>query len=455
MITFLRQVFEKNLDQDALVWQDRIYKYRELLNSLESLSLRMKEAKVGPNQVVALEADFSPNALVLMLALIEKRCVIVPLSSTVSAQKEEFCRIAEVERVISINENDEVEILSINQNVQTTQHPLIQTLKDRNHPGLILFSSGSTGKSKAALHDFVPLLEKFKRPRKTLRTLTFLLFDHIGGINTIFYTLANGGCAVTIKDRSPEAICQAIQTYQVELLPTSPTFINLLLLSEAWKRFELSSLKLVTYGTEVMPAPTLQRFHQLFPDIKLQQTYGLSEIGILSSKSRSADSLWLKIGGSGIEYRIVDKILQIKTPSAMLGYLNAPSPFTDDGWFDTGDEVEVDGDYIRILGRSSEIINVGGEKVWPAEVEDALLTMPGVEDVAVTGRANPITGQMVQARVKLNTNERLSDFRKRMRQYCKDRLPQYKIPQQVIIEEEGFHGSRFKKIRRQNSDTTK
>ncbi|MBF0412739.1 MAG: long-chain fatty acid--CoA ligase [Desulfamplus sp.] len=441
-------MFEKNSDKDALVWQRQIYKYGSLLESLEYWSSHLTDSNIATNQIIALDADFSPNALALMLALIDRRCIIVPLSNTVASKKEEFYRIAQVEQIISFDDKDNVKIISIVQNNQSLSNPLIHKLKVLNDPGLILFSSGSTGKSKAALHDFVPLLDKFKTPRKTLKTLTFLLFDHIGGINTIFYTLANGGCAVTLKDRSPEAVCTAIQDYKVELLPTSPTFINLMLLSEAWKRFDLSSLKLVTYGTEVMPAATLERFHRLFPNIKLQQTYGLSEIGILSSKSRNPDSLWLKIGGTGIEYRIVDRILQIKTPSAMLGYLNAPSPFTDDGWFDTGDEVETDGEYIRILGRTSEIINVGGEKVWPAEVENVLLTMQGVEDAAVTGRANPITGQMVQARVKLNTNESLSDFRKRMRQFCKDKLPPYKIPQQVILEDEGFHGNRFKKIRR-------
>ena len=71
-------------------------------------------------------------------------------------------------------------------------------------------------------------------------------------------------------------------------------------------------------------------------------------LGVLRSKSKSNDSLWVKVGGDGYETRIVDGILQIKAESAMLGYLNAPSPFTDDGWFITGDEVlEKDG-YIRI-----------------------------------------------------------------------------------------------------------
>jgi long-chain acyl-CoA synthetase len=70
-----------------------------------------------------------------------------------------------------------------------------------------------------------------------------------------------------------------------------------------------------------------------------------------------------------------DGLLEIKAKSAMRGYLNAESPFTPDGWFKTGDAVEVDGEYIKILGRKSELINVGGEKVYPAEVESVIQLM--------------------------------------------------------------------------------
>ena len=209
------------------------------------------------------------------------------------------------------------------------------------------------------------------------------------------------------------------------------------------------SLQLVTYGTEAMPEGTLKRFHALFPNIQLLQTYGLSEIGILRSQSKSSDSLWLKIGGEGFETRIVNGILEIKAKSAMLGYLNAPSPFTEDGWFNTGDAVEVDGEYVRILGRTSEMINVGGEKVYPAEVESVIQQMDGVEDITISGEPNPVTGHIVKARVKLRTDEALGDFRKRMRSFCKDKLPPFKIPQKVVLVNQESYGERFKKMRRE------
>ncbi len=443
-IDFLLDVFTENKDDDAIIWCDEAHSYGWLADAVNNWCQRLSDEDVAPGTTVSLEADFSPNAVALLLALIERSCVVVPLTSSVEAMKPEFREIAEIETVIEVDSDD-------NATFSTTgveaNHEFLVALKRRSRPGLILFSSGSTGKSKASVHDFVPLLEKFKTRRHSKRSITFLLFDHIGGVNTLLYNLSNAGCVIALQDRSPDAVCAAIERHRGQLLPTSPTFINLVLLSEAYKRHDLSSLELVTYGTEVMPESTLQRFHQLFPEIRLLQTYGLSEVGILRSKSKSSDSLWVKIGGEGFETRVVDGMLEIKAKSAMLGYLNADDPFTKDGWFKTGDAVEVDGEYFRILGRKSELINVGGEKVYPAEVESVLQLMEGVEDIAVSAAPNPITGQMVTAKVKLSTDETLSDFRKRMREFCRGRLDRYKIPQKITLVDETMYGERYKKMR--------
>ena len=443
-IDFLVERFEGARDSDAIVWRDRAWSYGWLADEVARWTRRLDEASVPPGSVVSLEADFSPTAVALLLALIERKAIVVPLTSSVESQKPEFREVAQVEVIATVDRNDDA---SFEPTGRDADHDLIRSLKDQGHPGLVLFSSGSTGKSKGSLHDFAPLLEKFHVPRHSKRAITFLLFDHIGGVNTLLYTLSNTGCVITTEDRSPDAVCRAIETHRAELLPTSPTFLNLLLLSEAHRRHDLSSLELVTYGTEVMPESTLQRFHALFPDIRLLQTYGLSEVGILRSKSKSSDSLWVKVGGEGFETRVVDGLLEIKAASAMLGYLNHESPFTDDGWFKTGDAVEVDGDYIRILGRRSEIINVGGEKVYPAEVESELQLLDGVEDVAVIGERHPITGQIVTAQVKLSTDESPPDFRRRMNAFLRERLPRYKIPRKVTLTDESMHGARFKKMR--------
>jgi len=444
MIQFLLDVFDLYPDSDALIWQDKSYTYKWISDRIGYWREELKKQSISAGEVVVLEADFSPNSISLFLALVEARCILVPMTFSVRNKREEFIEVAQVERGIMIDDDDNVSFEKYN---IAANHELYLSLRERQHPGLVLFSSGSTGKSKAALHDMVGILEKFKTRKKQLRAITFLLYDHIGGVNTMLYVLSNAGCIVTVSDRRPETVLMLVEKHKVELLPTSPTFINLILISESYKKYNLSSLKVVTYGTEPMPESTLKKFHDLFPSITLQQTYGLSEIGILRSKSKNSDSLWVKVGGEGFQIRIVDGLLEIKAASAMLGYLNAPSPFTKDGWFMTNDEVEVDGEYIRILGRKSEIINVGGEKVYPAEVESVIQELDNVAEVTVFSEKNAITGNMVCAKVRLVDKEDPKEFALRLKKYCKDKLQPFKIPVRITIDSEPQFSDRFKKKR--------
>ncbi len=136
-------------------------------------------------------------------------------------------------------------------------HPLPVELQESGSPGLVLFSSGSTGEPKAAVHNLDFLLNKFKVPRHSQRMITFLLFDHIGGFNTMMYTLSNNGCVITVNSRDAATICRAVEQHRAEVLPTSPTFLNLLLVSGEHEKHDLSSLKIINYATEVMPPATL------------------------------------------------------------------------------------------------------------------------------------------------------------------------------------------------------
>ncbi len=448
MLEFILDVWKSNPDRDAIVWQGRVYDYGALLRLFNDWKERLQELGATPGSVVALDADFSPNAVTLFLALVDQRCILVPLTAASSHNRTNFIQIAGAEIVVSIDAHDEVTAETPH---AAPDQALYGILRERRHPGLVLFSSGSTGKSKAAVHDMVALLEKFKVHRKTLRAITFLLYDHIGGVNTMLYTVSNGGCIVAVERRDPDSVLAAVERYRAELLPTSPTFLNLLLLSEAYKRYDLSSLRIISYGTEPMPEHTLKRLHELLPDVALQQTYGLSELGILQSKSREPDSLWVKVGGEGFETRVVDGVLQIKARSSMLGYLNAPSPFTEDGWFDTNDLVEVDGDYVRILGRQTDIINVGGEKVYPVEVESVIQELEAVAEVTVYGEKHAITGNIVCA--DITAASRLDSSQERelialVKRHCRERLQRYKVPLRVNLVQEHQHTERFKKSRR-------
>jgi len=441
-LDFLFKIFEENKEKNAFIWRGEEYTYEWLKSQIVKAQSFLKRHDIKFGDVTAICSDFNPFSVAYLIALIENGNIVVPISFVVKTLKE-FYDIAEVESVIEIKEEKPT---VMKRNIKSSHSTLIY-LKEKKHPGLILFSSGSTGKSKAAVHDFVPLLEKFKVKRKLLKTITFLLFDHIGGVNTLFYILSNAGMVISVEDRSPENVCYMIEKYHVELLPTSPTFINMILISKAYAKYDISSLKMVTYGTEAMQEQTLKTFHNLFPNIRLKQTYGLSELGILRSKSRSSDSLWVKVGGEDYQTKVVDDVLYIKAKTAMLGYLNAPSPFDEEGWFNTQDKVEVDGEWIKILGRTTDIINVGGQKVYPAEVESVLLEMDNIIDVTVHSKKNPIMGNVVAAKINLHNEESSLELKKRIRKYCKDKLESYKIPAFIEISKDKQITDRFKKVR--------
>lgn len=444
IVDFLIEILKKEKEKDAIIWKNNIFNYEWLLKKISYFNENLTKQNIKTGSVVIIESDFSPNTIAVLISLIEMSCIIVPISNADKTKKQEKTDLIQAEFFLSFDENDDLKIIQL---PHTPSHALYKKLKSLNHPGLILFSSGSTGIIKAAVHDFVKLLEKFKVTRTCFRTIAFLLYDHIGGINTLFYTLSNAGCLITLENRIPDFVLKTVEMHKAELLPTSPTFINLILLSEAYKRYDLSSLKIITYGTEPMPEITLKTLNKLFPEIKLLQTYGLSELGILRSKSKNSDSLWVKIGGEGNETRIVDGILQIKSNSTMLGYLNAENPFTEDGWFDTGDMVEVDGEYIKIIGRKSEIINVGGQKVFPTEVENIIQKIDGVAEVTVYGEKNAITNNIVCAKIKLKNNEHSDSVIRMIKKFCQERLENYKIPVKIHITNQNQYSDRFKKIR--------
>ncbi len=434
-------------DSTAIVHGDRPVSYRALLGRLQAWEAELALRGIGPGSVVLLEGTSSASAVALLLALIRRGAIIVPLTNQAPVARDAIAAIAETAWHVSFRDTtDGGEEAAITGSPRSVTAKILLRLIDLKHPGLVLFSSGSTGLPKGVVHDCMALLGKFARPGKPKTTLSFLLFDHIGGVDTLFNTLSSGGTLVTTATRDPDTVCAAIAAHRVHTLPTSPTFLNMLLLGGAHQRHDLSSLRLIAYGTEPMPYSVLSRLAEALPHVTLLQTYGLSELGVLRTRSREGTP-WVQFTGEGYETQIRDGVLWVRTPTSMLGYLNAPDRFDDDGWFCTEDAVELDGEYMRILGRTSDLINVGGRKVYPAEVEEVLLALANVRDVTVYGRANSITGQIVAIRINLIAPEALNDFKRRMREFCKDLLPSYKIPVHVEFTDENQFGSRLKKMR--------
>nr|WP_255534404.1 long-chain fatty acid--CoA ligase [Polynucleobacter hallstattensis] len=433
-----------NPDKEAIICLDKSITYGDLNNLRLKTTNRLIEAGVSTGMPAILRADYSPLSIATLMALIEIGCIIIPLTQSSYEALEQSINDVFPQILISISDEN----LLIAKLPQHNVPSLYLELHNRKSPGLVLFTSGSSGKPKAVVHDFSKLLEKFIEKRPSFITLNFLLFDHWGGLNTLLYGLSNMCLIVIPTNRSPEYICNLISSHKVELLPATPSFLNMILLSKAYVGKDFKSLRLITYGAETMPESTLKNLRKNFPDIELRQTYGMIEVGVLRAKSKSPDSLWIKLGGDGYKLRVVDNKLQIKATSAMLGYLNAETPFTEDGYMITGDLVEVDGEWIKILGRDSDLINVGGQKVYPAEVEEVLLECPELIDAVVFGEKNTLLGMVVCANIILDSGMDEAAARIAIRKYCVDRMQPYMVPVKFNFVNTIEQSSRLKRVRR-------
>ena len=233
-MSFLLERFRDNADKIAIIDDGKSYTYGELLEGI--LDLSSTTLKGIGNKVVAIIGGYSFYNIALFLALYENKNIIVPLvECNETALKESMADIKINAEILEFPNSKfpNLEFLETNDK----KHAIIENLFRQKHAGLVLFSSGSTGKPKAMVHDLDTLISSFeaKKPRK-LNMLLFLLFDHIGGINTLLNILATLSTAIIPRERNSDEICALIEKYKISVLPSNPTFLNQMFMSNAHKK---------------------------------------------------------------------------------------------------------------------------------------------------------------------------------------------------------------------------
>lgn len=437
-------------DRIAVASGGREHSYQALADEVDRREQGYRQAGIGAGQLVTLIGEFSFEALASLLALLACRATVIPLTRQAHAKLAPHVDALAPDHLI--DSYDGSTTLGPGPAGGDASSPAWRRILPRDAGGLIVFTSGSTGLPKAIVHDIDALCYRYVEPRAPISSICFLLFDHMGGINTVLSLLFRGGTAVNVASRQVDVVCEAIQRYRVQLLPATPSFLSQLLLSRATSRYDLSSLQVISYGTEVMSEAVLRKLNQVLPACAFKQTYGLSETGVLQIKSRANDSLWFRFIDAGVDTQVVDDVLWIKTRSNLLGrVLFAEAglvlePQSDD-WFCTNDLVARDGDWLMVLGRQTDIVNVGGLKVYPSEVESCIHELAFVDDVFVKGKKSPLLGQIVVAYVQLDSSIERPEAKKRIKQHCLQRLERFKVPSQLIFKWENFVNDRFKKVR--------
>jgi long-chain acyl-CoA synthetase len=430
--TLLAAAAHRRGEQPALLWDGGGLTWRQLEQRAGGVARRLAQAGAQPGDVVGLRLPNTWGFVAALWAGLALGVTVTPLNPL----------LADDERERILGHLRPKAVIDTAPEVETGELP---ALAGPAAPGIILYTSGSTGQPKGAVLSHAALMaanESWAGPVMGLterdRVLAALPLAHSFGLNGALLAPLLAGAAVVLQERfSPEETLRAIGRHRVTVFPGVATMFARILEAPALADADLSSLRLAVSGAAPCPW-TLASEWRRRTGVRIVRGYGMTElfrpISYLAAEATDhPDSVGRAV--PGVELRVVEDELWIRTPAAMDGYLRAPeetAAVLADGWFRTGDLATISPDgYVSIVGRKRELILRGGYSVVPGEVEAALLGHPAVAEAAVVGVAHAELGEEVSAFVTLREGARAEA--EELIAFCRARLAGYKYPRRVSI----------------------
>ncbi|HEY7206349.1 MAG TPA: AMP-binding protein [Methylomirabilota bacterium] len=431
----LASVARRRPEQPALRWDGGALTWRELERRAGGIAQRLARSGVRARDVVAL---MLPNTWGFVAALwggLALGATVAPLNPLLAGE--------ERERILG-----HLQPRAIVGAPPETETAELTPVPAPAAPAIILYTSGSTGQPKGAVLSHAALTaanESWAGPVMGLtpsdRVLAALPLAHSFGLNGALLAPLLAGAEVVLQERfSPEETPRAIARHRATVFPGVATMFARILESPALVEADLASLRLAVSGAAPCPWALASEWRRR-TGVRIVRGYGMTElfrpISYLAAEATDhPDSIGRAV--PGVELRVVEDELWIRTPAAMDGYLRAPeetAAVLADGWFKTGDLATIAPDgYVSIVGRKRELILRGGYSVVPGEVEAALLAHPAVAEAAVIGVAHAELGEEVSAFVTLRAGTRAEA--EELIAFCRARLAAYKYPRRVSIVDE-------------------
>jgi acyl-coenzyme A synthetase/AMP-(fatty) acid ligase len=319
--------------------------------------------------------------------------------------------------------------------------PASASVKTARETEWVLTTSGTTGAPKLVAHTLpglVGAIGQVTRPARPLVWATFYDIRRYGGLQ-IFLRAVVGGASMTFSDADEplDAHLRRLARCGVTHISGTPSHWRRVLMSPERARI---APKYVRLSGEIADQALLDALKTAFAPASVSHAYASTEAGVVFNVADGLEGFpasFVSASGAGeVEMKIVEGSLRIRSNRTARGYLGAVDRLHDvDGFVDTGDMVERRGDRYHFVGRRGGIINVGGQKVHPEEVESVINAHPSVRMSRVSARKNPITGALVQAEIVLNTGEHGVDaeMAEEISTFCRARLAPHKVPSRIKV----------------------
>jgi len=387
----------------------------------------------------------SPAAILTALALAESAAAEVFLAH----------RSLAAGQVLEIAERYGIDALWLDGDTQLLRRPFGEGASEAG--GIHLMTSGTTGLPKVARHTLATLASALRRTDNSAEARWLLTYPatSFAGMQVLLAAALGGGTLYAPPDTSPAGLVSELRTRQITHASGTPSLWRKLLLAIS-PQDPIGSLKHITLGGEAVDQATLDRLQQTFPQARLRHVYASTEAGVIftvADHRAGFPSSYLRDGVGQTELRIREGILEVRTPGLMNKYVSGhASPLTEDGWLSTGDAVLELGDRIVFQGRADGRCNVGGFKVFPDQVEAAVLAVEGVADARVYAEKGPLAGDVLVAEVVVHPDQNPAEVRPRLLGHLRRTLPGFAVPRILRFIEAVTLSASQKKVR--THDTT-
>lgn len=327
----------------------------------------------------------------------------------------------------------------------TAEHPAYRTMDDvvaviqKSMSEITIFTSGTTGQPKKVVHTVSTLTRSVRKGEKYKGQVWAYAYNptHMAGLQVFFQAFMNLNTLVNVFNKKRNEIYNLITKYSVTHISATPTFYRLLLPFE--KAF--SNVIRVTLGGEKSDQHLYDSILKIFPSAKINNVYASTEAGTLFAAKGDCFQIPMAIRD---KFAVVEDELLIH--KSLLG--RSDNFMFDGEYYHSGDLIDwVDKKHglFRFRSRKNELINVGGYKVNPNEVESVILDMDGVKQVLVYGRANSVLGNVLCADVQLVEGAELTNVE--IKKALATKLQDFKIPRRIKLVE-SFELTRTGKLKR-------
>ncbi|MFF5146699.1 long-chain fatty acid--CoA ligase [Streptomyces sp. NPDC013157] len=475
-------------DRAALRLGDDILSYRALDQVSARMAGLLRDRGVKPGDQVAIMLPNSPEFAIAYFGVLRAGGVVVPMNPLLKAREVAyylgdsgarllFARPAFADEVRTGAQQVEADAVVVDPggfDVLLASAPLAEDVveRDEDDTAVILYTSGTTGEPKGAELTHANLTRNCDIVAADLIRLTpddvifggLPLFHAFGQSCTLNAAVTSGACLTLLPRFDAEQALRMLADHRVTIFAGVPTIFSRLAQTPDRDAHDVSRLRLAVSGGAAIPVAVLRAFEAAFGCVVLEG-YGLSETSPVASFSRlDAPRKPGSIGTPihGVRMQVVDDSgdevpqgetgeIVIRGHNVMKGYWRRPQATAAairEGWFHTGDLGRVDQDgYFWIVGREKDLINRGGYKVYPHEVEDVLYEHPAVADAAVVGLPDPDLGEEVGAAVVLKPGATATA--QELRDYVKHQVAPYKYPRQVWLVDALPKGSTGKILKRE------